>query len=83
MDIGVVVDFVIVFFFYVFIFFCFVIIMDVFFLFCDIEYYLKIMESGIFGCVEDVVSECVDVLILGYGGGEKCYLVGWKFICNL
>ena len=58
-------------------------IMDVPFLFRDTDHYLKTMDSGIFERVETAVSERADVLILGYGGGEKRHLVGRKPIRNL
>lgn len=58
-------------------------IMDVPFLFRDTEHYLKTMDSGIFERVEEAVSERADVLILGYGGGEKRHLVGRKPIRNM
>lgn len=58
-------------------------IMDVPFLFRDTDHYLKTMDSGIFERVEAAVSDRADVLILGYGGGEKRHLVGQKPIRNL
>lgn len=58
-------------------------IMDVPFLFRDTDHYLKTMDSNIFQRVEKAVSERADVLILGYGGGEKRHLVARKPIRNL
>ncbi len=58
-------------------------IMDVPFLFRDTDHYLRTMDSGIFEQVEEAISKRADVLILGYGGGEKRHLVGRKPIRNL
>lgn len=51
-------------------------IMDVPFLFRDTDHYLKTMKSDVFEEVEQTVSDRADVVILGYGGGEKRHLVG-------
>lgn len=58
-------------------------IMDIPFLFRDTDHYLNTMDSGIFEQVEVAVSDRADVLILGYGGGEKRHLVGRKPIRNM
>ena len=58
-------------------------IMDVPFLFRDTEHYLKTMESDVFESVEQIVSDRADVVILGYGGGEKRHLVGRRPIRNI
>ncbi|MEZ5044567.1 MAG: TRAP transporter substrate-binding protein [Saprospiraceae bacterium] len=58
-------------------------IMDVPFLFRDTEHYLKTMESDIFRPIEKIVSDRADVVILGYGGGEKRHLVGKRPIRNM
>ncbi len=58
-------------------------IMDVPFLFNDTEHYLAAMESGVFHDVEEILYDRADVLILGYGGGEKRHIFGRRPVRNL
>ena len=53
-------------------------IMDVPFLFRDVDHYRKAMESHVFQRVEQQISDRADVLVLGYGGGEKRHFFGRK-----
>ena len=57
-------------------------IMDVPFLFEDTEHYLAAMESDIFVPIEEKLYERADVLILGYGGGEKRHIFGRRPVRN-
>jgi len=58
-------------------------IMDVPFLFEDTEHYLAAMESGVFAPIEEKLYERADVLILGYGGGEKRHIFGRRPVRNM
>lgn len=58
-------------------------IMDVPFLFRDTEHYLAAMESDVFTEIEERLYERADVLILGYGGGEKRHIFGRRPVRNL
>lgn len=58
-------------------------IMDVPFLFRDTEHYLAAMESGVFQDLEALLYDRADVLILGYGGGEKRHIFGRRPVRNL
>lgn len=58
-------------------------IMDVPFLFRDTEHYLAAMESDVFREIEERLYERADVLILGYGGGEKRHIFGRRPVRNL
>lgn len=51
-------------------------VMDVPFLFRDVDHYMKTMESGVFKRVEEDLRKRADVLIIGYGGGEKRHFFG-------
>ncbi|MEM6631906.1 MAG: TRAP transporter substrate-binding protein [Bacteroidota bacterium] len=57
-------------------------IMDVPLLFSDTEHYLAAMESGVFVPIEKKLYERADVLILGYGGGEKRHIFGRRPVRN-
>ena len=57
-------------------------IMDVPFLFTDTEHYLAAMESEVFVPIEEKLYERADVLILGYGGGEKRHIFGRRPVRN-
>lgn len=58
-------------------------IMDVPFLFRNTDHYLKAMEANVFKALEDQLYERADVLILGYGGGEKRHIFGRRPVRNL
>ena len=58
-------------------------IMDVPFLFKDTEHYLATMESEVFKPIEESLLERADVIILGYGGGEKRHIFGRRPVRNL
>ncbi len=58
-------------------------IMDVPFLFRDTEHYLAAMESGAFKEIEERLYQRADVLILGYGGGEKRHIFGRRPVRNI
>ena len=57
-------------------------IMDVPFLFEDTEHYLAAMNSDVFKPIEEKLYERADVLILGYGGGEKRHIFGRRPVRN-
>ena len=51
-------------------------IMDIPFLFEDGDHYLKAIEADVFAPIKDDVLQRADILILGYGGGEKRHIFG-------
>lgn len=58
-------------------------IMDVPFLFRDTDHYLAAIDSEVFQGVEEKLYERADVVILGYGGGEKRHIFGRRPVRNL
>ena len=58
-------------------------IMDVPFLFRDVDHYRKAIEMGVFQPVEQEISDRADLLILGYGGGEKRHFFGRRPVRNM
>lgn len=58
-------------------------IMDVPFLFRDVDHYLRAIQQDVFAPVEQALQEDADVLVLGYGGGEKRHLIGTKPVDTL
>ncbi|MCB0632875.1 MAG: TRAP transporter substrate-binding protein [Saprospiraceae bacterium] len=58
-------------------------VMDIPFLFEDTEHYLAAMESDVFAKLEEQLYQRADVLILGYGGGEKRHIFGRKPVRNI
>jgi len=51
-------------------------IMDIPFLFRDVDHYIKSINHDVFAPVKDDIYERADVLILGYGGGEQRHIFG-------
>lgn len=58
-------------------------IMDMPFLFEDTDHYLAAMESDVFVDLEDLLYDRADVLVLGYGGGEKRHIFGRRPVRNI
>ncbi len=58
-------------------------IMDVPFLFHDVDHYLRAIRQDVFAPVEQALMVDADVLVLGYGGGEKRHLIGTKPVDTL
>lgn len=58
-------------------------IMDIPFLFRDGEHFLQAIEKDVFKEVRDDVLNRADVLIAGYGGGEKRHIFGRRPVRNL
>ena len=78
MNIGAVVDFAIVAPSHASTFSRMVTLMDVPFLFRDTEHYLQVIEQDVFAPIAKSIEERADVVLLGYGGGEKRHLFGNK-----
>lgn len=53
-------------------------IMDIPFLFEDADHYLKAIDADVFAPVKEDVLDRADIMILGYGGGEKRHIFGRK-----
>lgn len=83
MNIGAVVDFAVIAPSHASTFSQMVTIMDVPFLFRDTDHYLKTMESSVFDEVRERVYDRADVMILGYGGGEKRHIFGRRPVRNI
>ncbi len=83
MNIGAVVDFAVVAPSHASTFSSMVAIMDVPFLFRDTEHYLASLEADVFAPIAQRVQERADVMILGYGGGEKRHFVGSRPVRNM
>ena len=58
-------------------------IMDIPFLFRDEDHYLKAIEQDVFSEVKDDLLKRADVLIAGYGGGEKRHIFGRRPVRNM
>ena len=58
-------------------------IMDIPFLFRDGDHYLKAIEQDVFKPVKEDLLERADVLIAGYGGGEKRHIFGRRPVRNM
>ncbi len=58
-------------------------IMDIPFLFRDTDHYRNSIEANVFQGVEESISRRADVLILGYGGGEKRHIFGRRPVRNM
>lgn len=58
-------------------------IMDVPFLFRDTDHYLRSIEGEVFKDLESKLYDRADVLILGYGGGEKRHIFGRRPVRNI
>ena len=76
MNLGVVVDYAIVSPSHISTFSRMATVMDIPFTFRDVEHYTRAMEANVFSRVEDDLRERADVLVLGYGGGEKRHFFG-------
>ncbi len=76
MNLGVVVDYAIVSPSHISTFSRMATVMDIPFTFRDVAHYTKAMEANVFRRVEDDLRERADVLVLGYGGGEKRHFFG-------
>lgn len=58
-------------------------IMDIPFLFRDGDHYLKAIELDVFKPVQEDLLARADVLIAGYGGGEKRHIFGRRPVRNM
>jgi TRAP-type transport system periplasmic protein len=58
-------------------------LMDIPFLFRDGDHYLQSLEQDVFQEIRDDVLKRADVLIAGYGGGEKRHIFGRRPVRNL
>lgn len=58
-------------------------IMDIPFLFRDGDHYLKSIEKDVFKPVQEDLLKKADVLIAGYGGGEKRHIFGRRPVRNM
>jgi TRAP-type C4-dicarboxylate transport system substrate-binding protein len=58
-------------------------IMDIPFLFRDSDHYLKSIENDVFKPVQADLLQRADVLIAGYGGGEKRHIFGRRPVRNM
>ncbi|MBK8503607.1 MAG: TRAP transporter substrate-binding protein [Saprospiraceae bacterium] len=58
-------------------------IMDIPFLFRDGDHYLKAIENDVFKQVQEDLLKRADVLIAGYGGGEKRHIFGRRPVRNM
>ena len=58
-------------------------IMDIPFLFRDADHYLKSIEQDVFKEVKEDLLKKADVLIAGYGGGEKRHIFGRRPVRNM
>ncbi len=76
MNLGVVVDYAIVSPSHISTFSRMATVMDVPFMFSDVEHYTRAMEANVFRRVEDDLKARADVLVLGHGGGEKRHFFG-------
>lgn len=83
MNIGAVVDYAIVAPSHVSTFSTMATIMDIPFLFRSGEHYLTAIDQDVFAPVKDDVLQKADVMILGYGGGEKRHIFGRRPVRNL
>ncbi len=83
MNIGAVVDFAVVAPSHASTFSDMVTIMDLPFLFEDADHYLQAIEADVFASAKQDVLDRADVLILGYGGGEKRHIFGSRPVRNM
>lgn len=83
MNIGAVVDFAVVAPSHASTFSEMVTIMDIPFLFEDADHYLQSIEADVFATAKQDVLDRADVLILGYGGGEKRHIFGSRPVRNM
>ncbi len=58
-------------------------IMDIPFLFEDADHYLASIDANVFAPIEHDVLQRADIMILGYGGGEKRHIFGRRPVRNM